>query len=182
MLQTSPDYEGIAVAYGFVMCAHRLQPRKYTREPYLNHLTEVATALVKANAPAHVVQAAFLHDVLEDTDVTEEELRQWFHEDVVTLVLEVTDVSKPEDGNRKVRKEIDRQHLAKTSDWGASIKLADLISNTKSIAAHDPNFAKVYLAEKERVLPLLKHGHSYLFNLATETLEAANNELRSRIA
>lgn len=159
------------VALGYAACAHRNQSRKYTEEPYLNHLVEVSTLLQNHGAPDYVVQAGLLHDILEDTVVTADELYGMFDSSIVGLVLEVTDVSKPTDGNRAVRKEIDRKHLAKTSKWGATIKLADMISNTKSIVYHDRNFAKVYLREKELTLPLLAHGDAELFKLANYWLE-----------
>ena len=64
------------------------------------------------------------------------------------LVDDLTDVSKPQDGNRATRKELDRQHTAKASPDAKTIKLADLISNSRSIMKDDPNFAKVYMKEK----------------------------------
>jgi (p)ppGpp synthase/HD superfamily hydrolase len=58
-----------------------------------------------------------------------------FAKEVVALVEMLTDVSKPEDGNRAVRKEIDRQHTALASPEGKTIKLADLIDNTQSMSS-----------------------------------------------
>lgn len=162
---------------GYAACAHRKQVRKYTGEPYYNHLAEVGQILSNFHMPAMVIQAGILHDILEDTDVTEADLRKEFGDALTELVLEVTDIAKPEDGNRTVRKQIEREHLAKTSGWGANIKLADLISNTKSIVTHDPKFAKIYLAEKEKILPLLKHGDPELHALATFHLIKAKAEL-----
>ena len=78
------------------------------------------------------------------------------------------DVSRPKDGNRAVRKAKDRAHLARASAEGKSIKLADLVSNTRSIVAHDPNFSVVYLREKRALLPFLTEGDAGLFALATE--------------
>jgi hypothetical protein len=60
-----------------------------------------------------------MHDVLEDTDVTAEEMRRVFGDAITDLVLEVTDVSRPSDGKRAVRKEKDKDHLAKSSPGGA---------------------------------------------------------------
>ncbi len=94
------------------------------------------------------------------------------------LVLEVTDVSRPEDGNREARKAIDREHLARSSPEGATIKLADLIDNTKSIVAHDKGFARVYLPEMEKLLEVLRHGDPALWQRAYETLCMAQHELR----
>jgi hypothetical protein len=68
---------------------------------------------------------------------------------IADLVLEVTDVSRPEHGNRAVRKAIDRQYLAGASWQGQMIKCADMLSNTKDIVAHDLRFARVYVPEKK---------------------------------
>ena len=59
--------------------------------------------------------AAWLHDVVEDTPTLLEDVESAFGKSVAYLVDCLTDVSKPSDGNRAVRKEIDRQHLAKAS-------------------------------------------------------------------
>lgn len=160
----------VVVLY-FATAAHAAvkQVRKYTGEPYIVHPIDVANTLVfssKDVVKTEVIQAAFLHDVVEDTGITNETIRSLFGDQVADLVAEVTDVSKPEDGNRKTRKELDRQHLAKASRDGQNIKLADLISNTKSIAKYDPHFAKVYLKEKEALLEVLTKGDSYLYSLA----------------
>ncbi len=63
---------------------------------------------------------------------------------------------------------MDRQHLAGASSEGKSIKLADLISNSKSITQHDANFAKVYMSEKRELLAVLKGGDSQLHRQASE--------------
>ena len=81
------------------------------------------------------------------------------------------------DGNRAARKLIDLQRLAKSSADGATIKLADIIDNSKDILAHDPNFAKVYLREKAASLAVLQHGNKALFNAADGILEDAMLQL-----
>lgn len=165
------------VALGFARCAHRKQRRKYTNEPYATHCESVARIVAEYTSDPDVIAAAVLHDVIEDTEVTEKEIHDIFGKRIVWLVRQVTDISTPKDGNREARKAIDREHLAKSSPEGATIKLADLIDNTGSITAHDPNFARVYLAEKELVLPLLKHGHPELWQRAYETLQEAQRAL-----
>lgn len=174
----------VALAEGFCKAAHffpnsgeRPQLRKYTFEPYWHHCREVAHLVARHNHRSHVIAAAWLHDVLEDTGIDVKYLRQCFGDEITNLVLEVTDVSKPTDGNRQKRKELDRVHLAKTSVNGATIKLADLISNTKSIAKHDPDFARTYLAEKWQLLQILQHGNVELHMKALWALEQAEKDL-----
>ena len=86
------------------------------------------------------------------------------------LVDDLTDVSEPRDGNRKVRKAMDREHSARTSARAQTIKLADLISNSSDITANDPSFAKVYLAEKALLLEVLIKGDPALLKKAASYL------------
>lgn len=164
----------------FATAAHAAvgQLRKYTNEPYIVHPAEVAQILVSVGIyDSEVLQAAWLHDTVEDTDVSVELIHNLFGERVARLVREVTDASTPEDGNRAIRKAIDRDNLEAASPEAQSIKLADLISNTSSIVRHDKKFAKVYLEEKEQLLSVLTKGHPELMKLARQALEKAKLEL-----
>ena len=162
---------------GFAACAHRKQKRKYTGEPYVNHCQNVAFIVYDYTSDVDVLKAAVLHDTVEDTDVTAQEIAEVFGERVAHLVLEVTDVSHPEDGNREARKRLDRDHVARCSAEGATIKLADLIDNTSSIVRYDKGFARNYLQEKAALLEVLKHGDAELWQRAYETLQEAQREL-----
>jgi (p)ppGpp synthase/HD superfamily hydrolase len=165
------------LALGFARCAHRKQQRKYTGEPYATHCESVARIVASYLPDPEVTAAAVLHDVLEDTDVTAEEMRAVFGGRVTALVLEVTDVSRPGDGNREARKKLDREHVGKSSPEGATIKLADLIDNTSSIVQYDKGFARSYLCEKELLLEVLKHGNAELWATAYSVLQDAQREL-----
>lgn len=171
----------VDIAFGYAACAHRHQKRKYTDLPYVTHCMAVKNILERFVTDPTVLAAALLHDVIEDTDASYDDIVDIFGEDVADLVLEVTDASKPEDGNRKVRKKIDRMHLAKSSPSGASIKLADLIHNTSSIVEHDEDFAKIYIHEKAELLPLLAHGDQHLFRKAWDILNAAQRKLGMQV-
>lgn len=166
--ETVMDSDNVKRAIEFATKAHGSQKRKYTGDPYIVHPIEVATMLATRGFSEEVVMAAILHDVVEDTPVTNAEIAKAFGSKVASLVGMVTDVSRPDDGNRKARKEMDRQHLAGASSEGKSIKLADLISNSKSITQHDANFAKVYMSEKRELLAALKGGDSQLHRQASE--------------
>lgn len=149
----------------FATAAHAAvrQTRKYTGEPYINHPREVADLVAPASwGHQEMVAAAWLHDVVEDTGVPIDLIYAEFGQCVGDLVSGLTDVSKPEDGNRAARKAIDRAHIAKQSPACKTIKLADLISNTKSIVERDPEFAKVYLQEKLLLLEVLRDGDAAL--------------------
>ena len=145
----------------FAIAAHSAvkQVRKYTGEPYFVHPAEVAriVAGVPGSTP-DMVAAAWLHDVVEDTGCTFTDIHMAFGIDIATLVQWLTDVSKPEDGNRAHRKALDRMHTAAAPAEAQTIKLADLISNSKSIMEHDPAFAKTYLEEKRLMLAVMTKG------------------------
>jgi len=152
----------------FATQAHAGQTRKYTGEPYVNHPVEVMQLVSTVTDDPEILAAAVLHDVVEDTPATIMNIRIGFNSRVAELVDDLTDVSKPEDGNRALRKELDRQHTAKASPDAKTIKLADLISNSRSIMKDDPNFAKVYMKEKAALLEVLTEGNTILFEQASD--------------
>jgi len=132
--------------------------RKYNNEPYHVHLSAVAKIVATATDAPNVIAAAWLHDTVEDTQATLEDIESSFGVPVAELVEELTDISKPGDGNRARRKAIDRQHLAQASRRAKTVKLADLIDNCKDITRHDPRFAQVYLEEMDELLDVLSEG------------------------
>ncbi|MCP4870626.1 MAG: HD domain-containing protein, partial [Proteobacteria bacterium] len=98
----------LADVLAFATEAHKGQKRKYTGEDYIVHPISVS-ALVKKHGGSEIQQAgALLHDVVEDTQYTLADINANFGSQVATLVKWLTDTSRPEDGNRKTRKEIDR--------------------------------------------------------------------------
>lgn len=173
----------IVKAEMFATAAHAAikQKRKYTGEDYIVHPREVAELVEKAGGSSEMIQAAWLHDVVEDTGVEIEVIRAIFGEEVAMMVDGLTDKSRPEDGSRAIRKMIDRARLASQPPDIQTIKLADLCSNTKSIVEHDPKFAKVYLAEKASLLDVLKHGSPWLWNKANQQLIAGLNQLETTL-
>lgn len=87
------------------------------------------------------------------------------------LVEMVTDVSIKADGNRKVRKAIDRDHLANADAEGQTIKLADLIDNGSGIAGFDRGFAITWMKEKRDLLTVLTKGDQRLYDRASVMVE-----------
>lgn len=167
-------YAGLpAAAEAFAARAHaaKNQVRKYTGVPYIEHPRAVEE-LVRSVPHTPVMRAAaFLHDVVEDTDETIDEIRARFGNEVADMVGWLSDVSKPEDGNRARRKQIDREHTAAAPADVKTVKLADLIDNSRTITAHDPNFAKVYMVEKRLLLEVLREGDPTLYQMATAIVE-----------
>lgn len=146
------------------------QLRKYTGEPYIAHPAEVVDVLQRVPHTWEMVAAAWLHDVVEDTEVTLEMIKERFGSRVAALVAMVTKVSKPSDGNRAERKAIDNAHLAGADAEGQTLKLADIISNIDTIQYRDPEFAKFYLPEKRLQLEVLKDGHINLWARADDII------------
>ena len=159
-------------ALEFATEAHKGQVRKDTGEPYIAHPIEVMGLVKQVVDDPEMQAAALLHDVVEDTPVSIKEIKDEFGPRVAALVSDLTDVSKPEDGSRAVRKELDRQHSAQASPEAQTIKLADLISNSKSIMEHDPKFAKVYMREKTALLEVLVQGHPTLHKQASDIVSS----------
>lgn len=107
-------------------------------EPYVNHLAEVANLLAIATegADAELVAAGWLHDCIEDTDTTREELAQRFSERIASLVTECTDdMSLP----KAERRRLQVLDAPKKSDGAKLIKIADKISNTGAHIQTDPS-------------------------------------------
>jgi len=147
------------------------QRRKYTNDPYIVHPARVVDLVKQVKHTDEMLAAAWLHDVVEDTSVTLNDIEEHFGKKVASLVEMLTDVSKPTDGNRKIRKAIDKEHLSKASPDAMTIKLADLIDNSNSIIDHDPDFAKIYLKKIAILMDILVWGDSILYNMVMDILE-----------
>ena len=132
------DLSAILSAALFAAEKHANQKRKgKAGEPYVNHLLEVAHLISGAipEPDTNLVVAALLHDVIEDAGVTKEELVGRFGSDVAELVAEVTDdKSLP----KAERKRLQVEHAPKKSVRAQAIKVADKISNLRSILTSPP--------------------------------------------
>ena len=168
----------------FATLAHGEQKRKYSDEPYVTHPIAVARIIHTLSPPfakdCQVLAAAILHDVVEDTPATLDSIELFFGHSVADLVEQVTDISQLEDGNRAFRKAMDRGHLRMATPGGATIKVADLIHNAKSIIRDDKNFARVFIKEMKSTLPVLEERGACvnLLNIANEIVydyEEKNN-------
>jgi guanosine-3',5'-bis(diphosphate) 3'-pyrophosphohydrolase len=134
----SHPIQSILSAALFASQKHANQKRKgAAAEPYVNHLIEVAQLVSMAvEEPAvNLVMAALLHDTIEDTGVTAAELIERFGREVADLVVEMTDdKSLP----KAERKRLQIEHAPKMSARAQTIKLADKISNLRSILISPP--------------------------------------------
>lgn len=160
------DQDIVTRARDFATLRHGAQLRKYDGTPYTLHLARVAEMVEGVGGTPEMIAAAWLHDTLEDTSVDYGELITRFGIYTAGLVDVLTDDTPLEVGNRCVRKALYRSRLKDGSPAAKTIKLADLIDNTRSIVAHNPKFAKIYLAEKRDLLEVLGAGDRRLLEEA----------------
>ena len=142
-------------AHDFAVAAHGTQKRKFTGKPYIVHLEGTARILWEATngqAAYEDYAAALLHDVVEDTSVTAEEIGKEFGKEVMELVKELTsdETEKMEEGKkiyitRRINEMTDRAFL---------IKLCDRLSNVSGLMDEKmpTSFVKWYVKETQYVL------------------------------
>lgn len=166
-------------AIAFAAAAHTDQRRKYDGLPYITHPIHVMTILWDHGVRDEgMLAAAVLHDVVEDTPATIEDISACFGCDVAELVDGLTDkFPAGTGGNRAERKAKERQRIAGTSMRCQAVKYADLISNTSSIVDHDPDFARVYLKEKRAIVDSMGQDDWGLWATCEEKLAWGENEL-----
>jgi len=125
-------------ALAFAAHKHRDQRRRNAKaSPYINHPIALADALVNEGGvtEVEVLCAALLHDTIEDTRTTPEELEQAFGPRIASIVLEVTDNKMLK---RLTRKRMQVEHAARASRQAQLVKLADKICNLRDVASHPP--------------------------------------------
>ena len=158
----------------FATAAHAAigQKRKYSGDDYIVHPQRVAAIVEKHGGTDEMIAAAWLHDTVEDTDVTPILITKMFGVDVADIVEGLTDVSLPSDGNRAKRKSIDRMHSASASTEAQFVKCADIIDNSWDIAENDLSFAKVYKSEVFLLLhAMTKVKHTEIWEQAMQSVE-----------
>jgi len=133
-------------ARDFAIAKHAGQVRKHDGRPYIVHLDGVAAILAEhGHKNAEIVSAAYLHDTIEKSDTSIEELTEKFGEAVAELVYWLTDVEK---GSRPSRALQAAWRLSR-APWDAKlIKLADIVDNGTAIVAYNPAFGPTFLDEK----------------------------------
>lgn len=107
--------------------------------PMMEHVSEVATLVESQGGTSEMIAAAWLHDVVEDTDVTLDQVGEWFGPSVRALVDGLTD---PEDFAAKPleeRKRLQAERIRDLSEDVKRIKLCDQLSNVRRVLAKPPN-------------------------------------------
>ena len=145
------DQDTIVRAFNYAQQAHDHQKRN-SGEPYFHHTIEVAKILATMNADTATIAAGLLHDVLEDTETTEEELIQEFGSEIVTLVSGVTKLG----------------HLK----YQGTIRHAESLRKFFIASAHDIRVVTIKLADRLHNISTLEHVPvEKRQRIAIETLE-----------
>ena len=129
------EIEEIRSAFDFAKNMHQGQYR-VSEEPYIIHPVEVVKILIYLRVDKDTLMAGFLHDILEDTDTTPEELKEKFGEDVLTLVQGVTKLGKLEFKSTEERQaeNFRRMFIAMANDVRVIfLKLADRLHNMRTL-------------------------------------------------
>ena len=163
------DIALILNATAFAADKHRNQRRKDAEaSPYINHPVALANLLAQAGVgETTVLAAALLHDTIEDTDATPEELAGTFGGEIAAIVLEVTDdKSLP----KAERKRLQIEHAAHLSTPAKLVKLADKICNLRDVSDSPPQDwslerKREYFDWARQVVDRLRGAHSRLEQL-----------------
>ena len=165
-------------AVKFATKAHEGAVRKYTGAPYITHPIAVAELVRVFDPRPEVIVAAVLHDVVEDTPVTLEEIEAEFGPVVADLVKYVTNVAGPEIENRKSRFAVNASHFADGPSGAHNLKIADAIHNMATLEEYDPEFYKTYRIEKAALNMLMTKAHPGLTAILTGIIRGKKGELK----
>ena len=157
----------------FAFSAHKNQFRKYSNEPYFVHPCEVAAIVSIVSSNENVIAAAYLHDVLEDCNISLTLLKQEFNIEIAKYVRELTNFytrKKYPNLSRTNRKLFEAQRLENCSSNTQTIKLADRICNARDITQYNKEFSIVYVEETKQLLPRLNRGSTLLQNILQDEI------------
>ena len=172
----------VSEAADFAARRHSGQQRKGRgNEPYVNHLAEVANLLsIAANGTdAELVAAGWLHDTIEDTATTNEELAQKFGKRVAALAVEVTDDMTLPKQERRQKQIVD---APRKSPGAKLIKIADKISNIRARIVAQPDQDQRddlidYVGWAEKVVAGCRGVNAVLDRMFDETVKLARSTL-----
>lgn len=185
-MSNQSDFAKLLSAVRFAAEKHRLQKRKDDVTPYINHPIQVAEtlAIVGGVTELALLQAAVLHDTIEDTATTAEKLEAHFGAEVRQFVKEVTDdKSLP----KARRKELQVEHAPHLSRGAQQIKLADKICNVSDMGRCKPNGwsnerALQYFDWAERVIAGLRGANPALERKFDEAVAESRRAIQNCVA
>lgn len=157
-------------AYNYAEEKHKEQRRKFSDLPYITHPKGVARIIEHLKASPEVIAAALLHDVVEDTEATIEEVETLFGEEVALLVDELT----TKKGKRENKADYLIEKMIHMSDAAIMIKLADRLHNVTYLEYDnvDQKFVKRYYNETRKILDgISERALSHEATLVKERIE-----------
>jgi (p)ppGpp synthase/HD superfamily hydrolase len=172
--------------------AHGDQMRKYGPPArYIVHPERVMKLARQVTNDPTILSAALLHDVLEDTSTTEEEIKDFLQtlmspsnaDRTLQLVKDLTDVFTKENypqWNRRKRRSKEADRLANANPDAQTIKYGDIIDNCPEIVKEDPDFGQRYISECRELLTKLKKGNPLLRQQAMAAIEKAYEQLHQQ--
>lgn len=173
----------------FAAYAHGGQRRKFTDEPFMNHPLRVMEICMQYTGERSILAASLLHDVLEDTTVSEKELKIFLVEimdpeeavKTLELVVDLTDVFVKEDYpklNRRKRKAREAERLGNIHPDAQTVKYADSLDNSIDIAKNDKKFAPQFLGEVRFLLSKMNKGNRELYHRTRDKVETLWENLK----
>jgi (p)ppGpp synthase/HD superfamily hydrolase len=173
----------------FARQAHGSQRRKFADEMYIEHPIRVMKICSTVTRELPVLAAALLHDVLEDTAVTRNEMHDFLlsvmpadaADRTLLLVIELTDVYTHQafpKWNRRMRKEKEFARMAVVSADAQTIKYADTIDNAKDIIGSGDDFSQKFLFECRTNLRTMNKGHAGLYEQAVSLVNEYLGKLK----
>lgn len=163
---------------------HKGQFRKTANRPFVCHVVEVMAVLKSFNYHEdYILAAAALHDVIEDCEVSREELQMVFGEQIANIVQELSNPIGDNDLSSEERNRINSEHLAKSKEWATlRIKCADRIANLREMDWYgNPRWCASFTKRTRLyLLPVLKKE---LFNLPIyQALERIVDENEAKLS
>ena len=149
----------LEAALRYAALAHQDQRRKGSDTPYITHPVQVATILERAGfTDETLLAAAMLHDVVEDCDITHDQLREEFGSDVADIVAALSERKTDDTGHKRPWEDRKCEHLEHLTDASLAVRaltLADKLHNLETIALDLKSGTDVWSrfnAPKERLL------------------------------
>lgn len=164
----------IVQATEFATKKHDGQVRKFNGEPYIEHPKRVAWKVFEITHNDELTAAAVLHDTLEDTDTSLEELVSVFGNKIAYLVMDLTN---NKEGMKELGKEVYlTKKMSNLSSNALLIKLADRLDNVSDLSMENETWSRTYATQTKYILDNLCNPDFGMFH------ETLCNEIREKIA
>ena len=176
LLEKLATIEDFAERFGSIK--HKGQMRKFSGEPYFEHPKRVAS-IVKRFKKSHkldqLISSAFLHDTIEDTNTTYEDLNKLFGSLVASIVKELS--SDPEEIKKVGKSQYLSDKMINMSNWALVIKLADRLDNVSDLKQSSPNFRDKTVKSTKEILQALESKRK-LTNTQKNIIKAIKQKLK----